>query len=124
MDTLDFPTSCRHELVSIGSLVLEICPTTSEAEWFEGDQATDPATALARLFGQFDLTAMAPGIRSPGPTVLVYRPTGRKGRTDMRALPQGRWIEAAPDLWITHDGESLLMSPADPTLARNLARDL
>jgi hypothetical protein len=124
MDIVDFPTTCRHDRVDLGSVVVDICPVTSQAEWYDSDELVDPASALATLFGQFDLATAAPGLRSPGTMVLAYRPSGRRGRAAMRALPQGRWIEAAPDLWITHDGESLLMSPTDSVLARNLVRDL
>lgn len=105
--------------------MLDVCPQSSETHWLDaaGDEL-DPAIALARLFGSFDLIAALEGIGSPGPTILVYKPDSRRGRVSMRTLPLRRWIEAAPSLWITQDGERLLMAPTDQTLAANLARDL
>lgn len=118
------PSSCMHERTTACGLTLDICPQTDEAQWLDGASQLDPAEALARLFGAFDLMAALPGPTAPGETVLVYLPDSRRGRQAMRALPAARWIHAAPGLWITHDGDHLLMSPSDPLLAHNLARDL
>lgn len=117
--------ACLHDRIMMGGVVADVCPQTGTARWLDGaDHDLDPAVALARLFGSFDLVAALDGIGAPGPTVLAYRPDSRRGRAAMRALPLRRWIEAAPKLWVTHDGERLLMAPTDPVLADNLVRDL
>jgi hypothetical protein len=133
MDNVHFPTdtprasrsSCLHDSYEVGGLFLDLCPQTGETHWIDDDDdEVDPAVALARLFGSFDLVAALAGVGAPGSMVLAYRPDSRRGRAAMRALPRRRWIEAAPDLWIAHDGDRLLMAPANPVLAANLARDL
>lgn len=116
--------SCMHERIDVGRLTLDLCPDSGEAVWLDAHEEVDPAEALARLFGNFDLCAALPALRAPGEVVLAYAPDGRRGRAAMRCLPAGRWIEGAPGLWLTHDGARLLMSPADRLLADNLMRDL
>jgi len=119
------PGTCLHERRRIGRLVLDLCPDSHEGSWLDDDDdPVDPAEALASLFGSFDLRAALPGVDAPGETVLVYQPDTRRGRTFMRGLPQHHWIQAAPRLWLTHDGENLVMSPEDRLLAENLTRDV
>ena len=130
MDLIDFPNRpgadpglCRHHEIDLGLLGAERCPLTNELRWTEGGEERDPAEALARLFGQFELRAVLDGLHAPGPSVFVYSPPNRPARSLMRRLPTGAWLAAAPGLWITQDGTSLLMSPDDPVLAANLARN-
>lgn len=123
MDVLHFPTTCVHDRFVIGSYELDICPQTDEAGWrCDGDEV-DPAVAMASLFGQFDLCSTLPAM-APAEIVFVYRPAGRRGRSTMRSLPLGRWFESAPGLWLSHDGDHLLLAPSDPLVAANLARHL
>lgn len=115
------PLACRHDLLPVGRLRAEVCPEGPVA-WFDGGEEIDPAVALAQLFGQFDLVSAVDGIGSPGPTVFVYRPDGRRGRSALRDLPAGGWVEGAPGLWIGRDDRHLLICPSDPVLAANLLR--
>jgi len=130
MDVLDFPTNapgfgaCVHTRTDVGDFQLELCPRTDEATWLRRGSEVDPAVAMAALFGQFDLCGVLPATAAPGERAFAYRPNGRRGRSAMRALPLRRWFEAAPDLWLGHDGEMLLLAPSDPILAANLARNL
>ncbi len=137
MDVVSFPSptdvtpptvervTCLHDRIQVGAFTLEMCPQSGEGRWLDSaDDELDPAVALAGLFGSFDLMTALDGIGAPGPTVLAYRPDSRRGRTAMRSLPLRRWFEAAPTLWVTHDGERLLMSPTNPVLVDNLIRDL
>jgi hypothetical protein len=140
MDILDFPTgaspersptrigghrpdpvpgSCVHERAMVGRLEVEIC-SRGDLAWYDRGEEIDPAVAMAHLFGQFDLVSSFDGLRTPGPTVFVYRPDGRRGRQAMRDLPAARWLQAAPELWITRDEHHLLLCPSDPVLAANL----
>lgn len=120
----DARVTCMHERLRVGNFILDLCPDSSECIWFDGDELLDPAEALAVLFGSFDLRASIPGLDAPGEAVLVYQPDTRRGKYAMRSLPQHRWVQAAPRLWLTHDGERMLMSPVDRLLAENLTRDL
>lgn len=118
-------STCMHERMDVSGLTLDLCPDTAEAHWLSGDsESLEPVEALASLFGSFDLRASLSGLDAPGAAVLIYRPDSRRGRQAMRSLPLRRWIHAAPGLWLTHDGENLLMSPEDTLLAENLSRDL
>ena len=40
----------------------------------------------------------------------------------LAALEPGRWIEGQPGLWMSTDGELLLLSPSDPLFVANLTR--
>lgn len=114
---------CHHRRYAIGPLEADVCPGGGVA-WIDGDEPLDPAVAMAHLFGQFPLAATVDALRAPGPTVFVYRPVGRRGRRTVGELPT-EWIEAAPGLWISGDGDrNLLMCPSDPVLAANLLRRL
>lgn len=123
-DGAPIPTACLHDRIAVGHLVMDWCPHTGEVLWLDGDEEVDPAVALAALFGGFDLRVALPGLDTPGDIVLVYVPDSRRGRQAMRSLPAARWVLAAPELWLAHDDLHLLMSPTNPALARNLARDL
>ncbi len=117
--------TCMHERIDVAGLTLDLCPDTAEAHWMSNDsESLEPAEALAVLFGSFDLKASLAGLDAPGAAVLIYRPDSRRGKQAMRSLPYRRWIHAAPGLWLTHDGEHLLMSPEDALLAENLSKDL
>ncbi|MDP8958333.1 MAG: hypothetical protein M3N51_03830, partial [Actinomycetota bacterium] len=79
---------------------------------------------LARLFGEFDLVGRLPALRAPAPEVLVYRPPNRRAASRLAAFPRLSWLEAAPDLWLSHDGDHLLLAPIDPLLLQNLTRGI
>lgn len=114
---------CRDERVAIDGFVATWCPDSLEITWTIQDDQVDPAMALARLFGNFELVAALPGVAAPGPTVFVYKTRDRSRRAAMRELPPNMWLCAAPGLWISHDGQVLSMSPDDPVLAANLMKD-
>ncbi len=117
--------ACMHERIDVAGLTLDLCPDTAEAHWLSSDlESLEPADALALLFGSFDLKASLAGLDAPGEAVLIYRPDSRRGKQAMRSLPFRRWIHAAPGLWLTQDGDHLLMSPEDALLAENLSKDL
>ncbi len=114
--------SCVHRRLRIGPFDAEWCPRTDELSWKDAGEPIDPAVALARLFGEFDLVSVADGLHAPGTDVFIYRPSNRTRRTWMRSLPRATWLGAAPGLWLTHDDRHLLMSPDDPVLSANLKR--
>jgi hypothetical protein len=122
MDVLDFPTTCRHHQVDLAGITFDLCPLTGAVEWLVGGEPADPLVVMARLFGQFDLVASMPGVRSPAGTVLAYRPNNRRGRALLSALPTGQWMQATPELWIGADGVLLLLAPINPTLTESLMR--
>ena len=114
---------CRHTIVEVAGTGVSACPTCGSVEWWDALRPLDPAEGMARLFGQFDLLGAVPAVRAPAMEVLVYRPPNRRARRALSVFPSGLWLEAHPGLWVTHDGDNLLLAPADPILARNLVRD-
>lgn len=109
-------------VIDVGSVSLTIHEPSGQTEWAVDGEPLDPAEGLARAFGHFELVSELEGLRTPGPKVLAYRPAGRRGRTALHALPERRWLEAAPDLWMARGGELLLLSPTSAVLAANLTR--
>ena len=106
-----------------GTKLALACPSCSTVEWWSSQRMLDPAEGMARLFGQYDLVDAIPALRAPAAEVLVYRAPNRRARKAFAAFPAGAWLEAHPGLWLTHDGEHLLLAPADPILAENLVRN-
>lgn len=82
----------------------------------------DPSEGMATLFGNFELVGLLPAVRAPGDEVLMYRAPGRKGRGSLEAFPAHVWLRVDENLWLSHDGENLLLAPTTPLLMENLTR--
>lgn len=121
MRTVDFPT-CTHEIRHAGRFGVMACSDCATIEWFENGRPVDPEVAMAGLFGDFDLVATLPTISAPASDVLMYRPARRVDRTRLEMLPSHTWLAASPTLWLSHDGEFLLLAPLDRLLLDNLTR--
>ena len=117
----DRSNTCEHDNFMWHEIELSVCRSDGSVGWLENGDPIDGAEGMAILFGDFDLTGCLPGVGAPGSAVLVYQP-GRGGRARLELFPAGRWIEAVPGLWFTHDTERLLLSPADPLVVENLTR--
>ncbi|MFQ5966725.1 MAG: hypothetical protein ACE5MI_03820 [Acidimicrobiia bacterium] len=99
--------------------MIEVQLESDTVRFLADGAAIDPAEGMAQLFGRFELIGRLPAIRSPGPEVLIYRPPAL-GRTWSEGLPPYVWLEAQPGLWLSHNGENLLLAPTDPLMAQNL----
>jgi hypothetical protein len=77
---------------------------------------------MAALFGNFRLVARLPAVHAPGQEVLTYRAPGRKTRAYLDAFPAHVWLQVDTNLWLSHDGEHLLLVPTTPLLMENLTR--
>lgn len=106
----------------IGGLHGELCTHDGAVTWTDGDEEIDGMEAVTRLFGSFRLAGRATALSAPGSMVFIYVPGPARNRSLLAALPQGMWMELAPDLWARTDGAALLLSPTDPALATNLDR--
>lgn len=115
-------TLCQHHPVPVAGIQVIACPDCGTVEWREQGWPIDPAAAMVRLFGAFDLVGTLPAIQAPGGEVLMYRPPNRQARTRLLAFPEHHWFEVHDGLWLSHDDEHLLLAPTDPLLARNLTR--
>lgn len=103
-------------------LHLGTCAECGSVTWRDQSAELDPADAMTQLFGAFEFVSQLPALRAPGAVVLVYRPPNRRTAQILEALAPGRWIEGQPGLWMSTDGELLLLSPSDPLFVNNLTR--
>lgn len=103
-------------------VLLGSCTECGSVMWRDADDELDPAEAMERLFGTFELVSQMKAVRAPGTVVLAYRPPNRRAGTVLKALQRGRWFEGQPGLWMSTDGSLLLLSPSDPLFTANLTR--
>ena len=68
------------------------------------------------------LDAPLDALGGPTPTVLAYAPPSQKKRKNLDALPRRVWLEVGPRLWLSHDGELLLLATDHDLLIENLLR--
>jgi hypothetical protein len=77
---------------------------------------------MAALFGNFRLVGRLPALHGPGEEVLMYRPPNRRSRENLDVFPAHVWLQVDINLWLTHDGEHLLLVPTTTLLMDNLTR--
>ncbi len=112
--------TCLHIPVEVAGIEVISCSECGEIGWFRRGQWLDPAEGMAILFGQFDLVGKLEALSAPAPEVLLYRPPTGRWRAHLDVFDKGVWLEAAPNLWLSHDGEHLLLAPTDPIHFDNL----
>jgi hypothetical protein len=111
---------CTHELTQVAGVGVVACPTCATIDWWGPDGLVDPTEALQHLFGGFELEGSLPALAAPAPKVLVYRPTSRRDRRHLEAFPIRTWLSAHPGLWLSHDGERLVLAPVDRQIVDTL----
>ncbi len=116
--------NCRHLPVEIAGMSVVACADCGTVQWFGPSGPLDPAEAMNRAFGQYDLVGRLPSVRGPADWVLLYRPPWRRMRSHLTAFQPGVWFRVDTELWLCHDGEMLLLAPSDPLLAANLTRNI
>ena len=115
--------TCQTKPEAVAGITVLACESCGNVDWLAGDDPIDPAQAMAALFGSFSLVGRLPAIGAPAEVVLAYRaPSSHKRRT-LDALPRRAWLNVGPDLWLAHDGESLLLATPHRLLLENLAGD-
>lgn len=114
--------TCLHEPVAVAGIEVISCGECGEVGWFRKGQWLDPAEGMAALFGQYDLVARLEALSAPAAEVLLYRPPGGTWRAHLDVFEKNVWLEAAPNLWLSHDGQHLLLAPTDPVHFENLTR--
>jgi hypothetical protein len=105
----------RHD-ATFGPLRAEWGPDTDAVRWRDGDDEVPGDLAVARLFGGFDLTGWIDCVGGPTLDAVVAVPADPEGRRTLAGWPTGRWLEAAPGLWMCGAGGHLLVAPVDPVL--------
>lgn len=113
---------CDHRPVWVGRIALTACEECGRIDWLSEDGPVDHAEAMAAVFGSFDLIGCLDALGAPSPKVLVYAPPSRGHRRHLEALPAHAWLLAGPHLWLSHDGEHLLLATSDVMLFDNMTR--
>lgn len=113
---------CDHKPEWIGRVALSACAKCGTLDWLSADGPIDPSEAMASVFGSYDLIGPLDALGAPAPTVLAYAPPTRSQRKHLDALPVRVWLKAGPQLWLAHDGESLLLATSRKLLFDNLTR--
>jgi hypothetical protein len=115
-------TTCLHVPIAVAGIELVACDLCGEVSWYRKGQWLDPAEGMAAVFGQYDLVGRLDALVAPAPEVLLYRPPSGRWQAHLEAFPKRIWLEASPGLWMSHDGEHLLLAPVSPLHFENLTR--
>ncbi|MFZ0625944.1 MAG: hypothetical protein WAN34_05580 [Acidimicrobiia bacterium] len=114
--------SCEHKPTWIGRVAVTACADCGVVEWFSDAGPLDPSEAMAYLFGSYDLIGHLDVLGGPTASTLAYAPPSAKKRKHLDALPRNAWLKAGPRLWLSHDGEVLLLATDQQLLIDNLTR--
>ena len=115
-------TQCEHRSAAVAGIQVVACEDCGRVEWFGPTRPLDPSEGMAALFGAYRLVGQLPAVRAPGPEVLMYRAPTRKSRAHLDVFPAHVWWRIDATLWLSHDGENLLLVPTSPLLMENLTR--
>lgn len=113
---------CDHKPVWIGPVALSACARCHRVDWLSESGPIDHSEAMAAVFGTYDLVGSMDALRAPAPKVLAYAPPSKGKRRHLDALPPHTWLKAAPQLWLSHDGELLLLATTRKLLFDNITR--
>jgi hypothetical protein len=119
---MDYEMWCEHKPTWVGRIAVAACDECGKVDWFSDEGPVDHAEAMAALFGSYDLVGPIQALGAPSREVLVYAPPSARKRRHLDALPRGTWLKAGPQLWMSTDGEVLLLSTTQRLLFANLIR--
>jgi hypothetical protein len=111
-----------HKPMPVADLLVAACEACRRVDWRDSVGEIDPNEGMAALFGNYELVATLDAVGSPAPEVLVYSAPSIRKRRNLLPFPKNSWVKAAPDLWLTHDGENLLLATNHKLLFENLTR--
>ena len=107
----------------MGRVAVSACADCGRVYWFSDSGPIDHAEAMAYLFGSYDLIGHLDALGGPTPSVLAYVAPNSRKRKNLDALPKNVWLEVGPRLWLSHDGEVLLLATDHELLIENLTRE-
>lgn len=113
---------CRHEIKEAGETGVIACGECGLVQFWDGDGPMPAAAGMASLFGGFVGRGSLPTVGGPGTEAFVYSPPTRATRCHLDVFPRRTWLETQPGLWMSHDGERLLLASTDPLISHNLGR--
>lgn len=122
LTAMEYDTWCEHKPVWVGRIAVAACGDCGRVDWLSDQGALDAAEAMAALFGSYDLVGPIDALGAPASEVLVYAPPSARKRRNLDALPRRVWLKAGPHLWMSTDGEVLLLAPTQRLLFENLTR--
>jgi len=114
------PPHCTHEPKTVDGLLVVACGDCGEVSFRDAGGSVARRAGLARLFGQFDLEGSLPAVGAPAREVLLYRAPNGRARRGLHCIPSGAWLEVDDGLWLSHDGEHLLLAHDAPWITRRL----
>ena len=106
----------------VGRVAVVACPDCGQVNWLSDSGPVDHAEAMAYLFGSYDLIGHLEALGGPTSSVLAYAAPGPKKRKNLDAFPKHVWLSVGPRLWLSHDGEVLLLATDHQLLIENLIR--
>ena len=106
----------------VGRVAVSACADCGMIDWFSDSGPVDHAEAMAYLFGSYELIGHLQALGGPTSSVLAYAAPNLRKRKNLDALPKHVWLEVAPRLWLSHDGEVLLLATDQQLLIENLIR--
>lgn len=118
-DVIEF---CDHTPTWIGPIAVSACARCQRVDWLAESGPIDHAEAMAAVFGSFDLIGHLDALGAPAPKVLAYAPPSAGKRRRLESLPRRVWLKAGPHLWVSHDGEHLLIATTRKLLFDNITR--
>jgi hypothetical protein len=113
---------CEHKPTWVGRVAVAACAECGVVDWLSDSGPVDPSEAMAYLFGSYDLIGHLEVLGGPTRSTLAYAPPSQKKRKNLEALPEKVWLKAGPRLWLSHDGQTLLLATDQPLLIENLTR--
>ena len=119
---MDYEMWCEHKPTWVGRIAVAACQDCGRVDWFSNEGPVDHAEAMAALFGSYDLVGPMRALGAPSRQVLVYAPPSSRKRRHLDALPRGVWLKTGPQLWMSTDGEVLLLATTQRLLFENLTR--
>lgn len=117
---MDESTWCEHKPVWVGRIAVAACEECGQVDWLSDTGPIDHAEAMAALFGSYDLDGTMDALGAPSSEVLVYRPPSARKRRHLDALPRRAWLKAGPHLWMSTDGDVLLLATTQRLTFENL----
>lgn len=122
LTVMSYEKWCEHEPVWVGRIAVAACEECGRVDWFSNEGPVDPAEAIAALFGSYDLVGPLNALGAPAPDVLAYTAPSERKRRNLDVLPRRVWLKAAPHLWMSTDGATLLLAPTQRLMFENLTR--
>lgn len=113
---------CQHQPVRVGRVDVVACEVCATVEWQSIVGPLDPDEGITAVFGSFEMVGRLDALGGPSPQVIAYRPPSGRKRANLDAFPRRVWLRASPDLWLSHDGETLLLAPTRQIVFENLTR--